>query len=72
MSLRTRLQMFVLTRQEQRTIAFIVLAVILGLITQHYRRQHFERLEAGPSDVGQAEPVIASPAPTPKPDHGYR
>ena len=59
MSLRSRLQMFVLTRQEQRTIAFIVLAVILGLATQHYRRQHSERLEAGPSDLGQAGPVGA-------------
>jgi hypothetical protein len=40
MSLRSRLGMFLLTRQEQRTIAFIVLAVILGLITQHYRHRH--------------------------------
>jgi hypothetical protein len=64
--------MFVLTRQEQRTIAFIVLAVILGLITQHYRRQHSERLEAGPSHFRQTEPVIASPAPTPQPGRGYR
>ena len=47
MSLRSRLGIFVLTRQEQRTIAFIVLAVILGLITQHYRHQHSERVDAG-------------------------
>ena len=72
MSLRSRLQMFVLTRQEQRTIAFIVLAVILGLITQHYRRQHSEQLEAGSSDLGQAGAAFASPAPTPQPDRGYR
>ena len=40
MNLRAKLGMFVLTRQEQRTIAFIVLALVLGLATQHYRRTH--------------------------------
>ncbi len=59
--------MFVLTRQEQRTIAFIVLAVILGLVTQHYRRQHAERLDAAPDSLKQEGPTFASPAPTPQP-----
>jgi len=71
MSLRSRLQMFVLTRQEQRTIAFIVLAVILGLVTQHYRHQHAERLETEPNDLGQAGPVFASPTPAPQRVRGY-
>lgn len=71
MSLRSRLGMFVLTHQEQRTIAFIVLAVILGLVTQHYRRQQAERL-APPNILEHAEPVFASPAPTPQPNRGYR
>ena len=72
MNLRSRLGMFVLTRQEQRTIAFIVLAVILGLITQHYRRQHSERLDAVPNNLEQAGPAFVSPAPTPQPNRGYR
>jgi hypothetical protein len=40
MKLREQLQMFVLTKQEQRTIAFIVLVLMLGLITMHYRARH--------------------------------
>ena len=40
MKFRDRLGMFVLTKQEQRTIAFIVLMVVLGLATKHYRAQH--------------------------------
>jgi hypothetical protein len=32
--------MFVLTRQEQRLIAFIILALMLGLITKHFRDSH--------------------------------
>ncbi len=57
MSLRSRLGMFVLTRQEQRTIAFIVLAVILGLLTQHYRHQHAEKPQL-PNDA-----ILQSPTP---------
>ena len=64
--------MFVLTRQEQRTIAFIVLAVILGLITQHYRHQHSQRLDAVPNNPEQAGQAFISPAPTPQPNRGYR
>ena len=56
--------MFVLTRQEQRTIAFIVLAVILGLVTQHYRHRHSER-PASPNDIEQAAPALASPVSLP-------
>ena len=40
MSLRERLRMFVLTRQEQRTIAFVILIIMLGLATRHYRATH--------------------------------
>ena len=40
MNLRSRLGIFVLTAEEQRTIAFIVLALVLGLATQHYRHLH--------------------------------
>ena len=72
MSLRSRLGVFVLTRQEQRTIAFIVLAVILGLITQHYRRQRSERLDAAPNNLEQAGAAFVSPAPTPQPNGGHR
>ncbi len=58
MSLHSRLGMFVLTRQEQRTIAFIVLAVILGLLTQHYRHRHNETAPA------PNETIEESPTPT--------
>ncbi|HEY3663313.1 MAG TPA: hypothetical protein VGL24_09205 [Chthoniobacterales bacterium] len=55
MSLRSRFGMFVLTRQEQRTIAFIVLAVILGLLTQHYR--HRDSQPHSPNEAVQATPA---------------
>ncbi len=63
MSLRARLGMFVLTRQEQRTIAFIVLALILGLATQHYRRAHSKPSRA-PEEVPTSAAVSPSPART--------
>lgn len=44
--------MFVLTKEEQRTIAFIVLMVVLGLLTKHYRNQHAERARA-PNEITQ-------------------
>ena len=60
MSLRSKLGMFLLTRQEQRTIAFVVLALALGLVTQHYRHTH-----PGPVGVPNDPPVAtASPSPT--------
>ncbi len=40
MSLRDRLGIFVLTKQEQRTIAFVVVMLVLGLLTKHYRATH--------------------------------
>lgn len=40
MNWRAKLGMFVLTREEQRTIAFIILALVLGLATMHYRQTH--------------------------------
>ena len=64
MSLRSKLGMFVLTRQEQRTIAFIVLALALGLATQHYRRTHSKPSHA-PEEVAISATVSPSPARTP-------
>jgi hypothetical protein len=64
MSLRAKLGMFVLTRQEQRTIAFIVFALALGLATQHYRRTHSHS-----ADLPNESPVAAVGAsPSPSPD----
>jgi hypothetical protein len=40
MNWRDKLGMFVLTREEQRTIAFIIFALVLGLATMHYRHTH--------------------------------
>ena len=40
MNLRDKLGVFVLTKQEQRTIAFVVLMLVLGLLTKHYRATH--------------------------------
>ncbi|MEO6872007.1 MAG: hypothetical protein ABI233_07280 [Chthoniobacterales bacterium] len=54
MKLRERLQMFVLTKQEQRTIAFIVLVLMLGLITMHYRATHPPTKTAEPSTAVQS------------------
>lgn len=63
MSLRAKLGMFVLTRQEQRTIAFIVLALVLGLATQHYR--HTRSHSAAWPDEEPMTTVSASPSPSP-------
>ncbi len=35
-----RRQIFVLTREEKKVIAFILAALALGLATQHYRAKH--------------------------------
>lgn len=56
--------MFTLTKEEQRTIAFIVLAVILGLVTQHYRHRRSAQLDS-PNDIEQARPAPVFPAPRP-------
>ena len=62
MSLRSRLGMFVLTRQEQRTIAFIVLVVLLGLATKHYRDMHGPQAK-NPDELAAIN-LAASPSPT--------
>jgi hypothetical protein len=55
--------MFVLTRQEQRAIAFIVLALALGLLTEHYRHEQ-ARKQTVPNELSQpATPPSRSPAP---------
>jgi hypothetical protein len=41
--------MFVLTKQEQRTVAFVVLILILGLATKHYRATHPPNEHAPPA-----------------------
>jgi hypothetical protein len=64
MSLRERLGMFVLTRQEQRTIAFIVLMVVLGLATKHYRSAPAPKAETVPEEVEAASTVSPSPSAT--------
>jgi hypothetical protein len=51
--------MFVLTRQEQRAIAFVVLALALGLFTKHYRAQHAETITR-PNELVQASPARAA------------
>ena len=63
MSLRTKIGMFALTRAEQRTVAFIVLAVTLGLITQHYRQRASEPVKP-PNEQRETEPASPSPTPT--------
>lgn len=59
MKWRDRFGMFVLTRQEQQTIAFIVLMLVLGLLTKHYRATH---PPATPSAVESHQP---NPKPSP-------
>ena len=57
MKLRSRLGMFVLTRQEQRTIAFVILMLVLGLLTKDYRARHTPVIPPN-------EHVQPSPSPT--------
>jgi hypothetical protein len=57
MKLRERFGVFVLTRQEQRTIAFIVLALAVGLWTKHYRHTHTR-----PSGLPNDPPAATAPA----------
>ncbi|HXA09744.1 MAG TPA: hypothetical protein VNW28_07155 [Chthoniobacterales bacterium] len=56
MNLRARLGMFVLTRQEQRAIAFIVLMLVLGLATRHYRHRHPKSANS-PNETVRAVPT---------------
>ena len=62
MSLRSKLGVFVLTREEQRTIAFVVLAFVLGLVTQHYRHARF-RPAGVPNDRPEATASPSSATP---------
>ena len=56
-------QRFVLTREEKRVIAFILLAFALGLAVKHYRDTH-PRPVAPPSKKNYRSGLY-SPAPTP-------
>ena len=60
MNLREKLRLLVLTREEQRTIAFIVIALVLGVATQHYRRAH---QQSRPSNDSAMASVSPSPSP---------
>jgi len=59
MNLRSKLGIFVLTAEEQRTIAFVVLALILGLATQHYRQLHSQ---SKPPPTAESTPANTSPS----------
>ena len=59
MSLRDRLGIFVLTKQEQRTIAFVILMLVLGLLTKHYRATH----PPANSPALESQQTIEKPAP---------
>ena len=67
MSRRAKFELFVLTPEEQRAIAFLVLALILGLWTKHYRLTHprsSARPNQAPAATAPAFPsATASPAP---------
>ncbi|MEO5753087.1 MAG: hypothetical protein ABIR38_00075 [Chthoniobacterales bacterium] len=62
MSLRAKLGIFVLTKEEQRTIAFVVLALVLGLGTMRYRASHSQPATAPREEA--TPPASPSPAPT--------
>jgi len=55
--------MFVLTRTEQPMIAFIILALMLGLITKHFLDSHAN--PATPTEKMQRSALSPTP---PKPD----
>jgi hypothetical protein len=59
MNLRSKLGIFVLTAEEQRTIAFVVLALVLGLATQHYRELHSQ---SKPFRDAETTPASTSPS----------
>ncbi|MBA3830390.1 MAG: hypothetical protein H0X34_00560 [Chthoniobacterales bacterium] len=61
MKWRDKLQMFVLTKQEQRTIAFVVLMLVLGLLTKHYRAHHAPPASSPNEHVQPSPSVQASP-----------
>ena len=63
MNLRSKFRMFVLTRQEQRLIAFVILALMLGLITKHFRDSHSNPV--APTEKTQRSTLSPTP---PKPD----
>jgi hypothetical protein len=58
MNWRSKLGILVLTREEQRTIAFIVFALVLGLATMHYRHTH-----SRPAPAPNENSTTASPSP---------
>ncbi len=62
MKWRERFGWLVLTREEQRTIAFVVLALVLGLATKHYRKVHGKE-----SRPNEQPPLAADASPSPSP-----
>jgi hypothetical protein len=62
MNWRAKFGWLVLTRDEQRTIAFVVLALVLGLATKHYR--HIHSKEVRPNEIPDLTAEV-SPSPSP-------
>jgi hypothetical protein len=55
-----RRQIFVLTPEEKRTIAFVLIMFVLGLATAHYRAAHSE--PSSKIAVNETATVTARPA----------
>jgi hypothetical protein len=56
---------FVLTRQEERLIAFIILALMLGLITKQFREVHSNAV--APTEQTQRSTLSPTPPKADKP-----
>ncbi len=62
MKRRGKYGLFLLTTEEQRAIAFVVLAVALGLLTKHYRHEHAPRPAPLPEPTAFSTPASSTPA----------
>jgi hypothetical protein len=61
-------QIFVLTREEKKTIAFVLCALVLGIATKHYRDTHPQaplRLTSKEQRTAKKAARHISPSPTP-------
>jgi hypothetical protein len=54
-----RRQIFVLTAEEQRIICFVVVALLLGLATKHYRETRPSPIVTGA--IGQTVTAVSRP-----------
>jgi hypothetical protein len=57
-----RRQVFVLTPEEKRTICFVLITLVLGLATEHYRASH----SASPLKTGVNETATTAAHPAQK------